>query len=173
MFRKSIIFLLGFLLVSCSTQAVFNIRLWEKGDASNDKRVLSVEEHPFCSGNVVLIKTTRMPRPYEGPFEGEKVIELSENNKVLKTWYMPVDYIVLGVEGSHVITGFGDSRIALKIREDGTLNNVPAPKFEALPTDCPEAAKDEFPESDYLRCFIYHDRRTGQKRVLSYEGPCT
>jgi hypothetical protein len=50
---------------------------------------------------------------------------------------------------------------------------VSAPKYEALHTDCPEAAKAEFPRSDYLRCFIYHDLRTGKKRVLAYQGPCT
>ena len=38
-----------------------------------------------------------MPSHEEGPIEREKVIEFSETNDVLKTWYMPVDEIVLGV----------------------------------------------------------------------------
>jgi hypothetical protein len=88
----SIVFSIG-----CSTCAAFNIRLWEIGNAANDPRVLRNNEHNACSGNVVLLTTKQMPSHEEGPFEGEKVIEFSETNDVLKTWYMPVDEIVLGV----------------------------------------------------------------------------
>jgi len=171
--KKAIVFVLMFLSVGCSSQTAFNIRLWENGNASNDPRVLQIEEHPTCSGNVVLIKTKLMPWPGEGPFEGEKVIEFSEYNKILRTWYMPVDEIVLGVEDTYIITGFCDSKITLKIGEDHTLSRVPAPKCEGVPIDCPQAARTEIPGSDYLRCWEYRDLRTGQRRLLAYQGPCT
>lgn len=135
--------------------------------------MLRIEDHHACTGRVVIIKARNIPLPGEGPFDGEKVIELSENNKILKTWYMPVDGIVLGVEDTHIIAGFGDSETALKIGEDGTLNPVPGPKHEAVAVECPDAAKAEFLGSDYLRCWEYRDRRTGQKRLLAYQGPCT
>jgi hypothetical protein len=171
--RTLILFPLIFLSIGCSSQSAFNLRLWENGNASNDTRVLQIEEHHACSGNVVLIRTKLMPRPGEGPFEGEKVVELSENNTILRTWYMPVDEIVLGVEDTYIITGFCDGKIALKIGEDGTLNRAPAPKCEDVPINCPEAAKTEIPGSDYLRCWEYRDLRTRQRRLLAYQGPCT
>jgi hypothetical protein len=171
--KKLILFVLMFLSVGYSSQTAFNLRLWENGNASTDTRVLQIVEHHACSGNVVLIETKLMPRPGEGPFEGEKVIEFSENNKILRVWYMPVDEIVLGVEDTYIITGFCDSKIALRIGEDGTLNRVPVLKCEGVPINCPEAARTEISGSDYLRCWEYRDRRTGQGRLLAYQGPYT
>ncbi len=171
--KTLILLVLMFLPVGCSSQTAFNVRLWENGNASNDARVLRIEDHHACTGRVAVIKTKHMPRPGEGPFYGEKVIEFSRNDRVRRTWYMPVDEIVLGVEDAYIITGFSDSKMALKVGEDGTLNSVPVPKYEALPVDCPGAAKTEILGSDYLRCWEYHDLRTGQRRSLAYQGPCT
>lgn len=171
--KSVVVFVVMFLSVGCSSKTAFNLRLWENGDAYNDPRVLQIEEHHACSGKVVVIKAKLMPRPGEGPFEGEKVIEFSENNKIIRTWYMPVDEIVLGVEDTYVITGLCDSKIALKIGEDRALSHVTAPKCGGVPIGCPQAAKNEIPGSDYLRCWEYRDLRTGQRRLLAYQGPCT
>ena len=86
---------------------------------------------------------------------------------------MPVDEMVLGIEGSFILSGYGNSKTALRIGTDGNLCHVPTPEFEAESIDCPSAAQVEFPDSGYLRCFIYRDLRSGQRRILGYQGPCT
>ena len=171
--KKAITFVVMFLAIGCSAHNSFNIRLWEEGDASRNTLVLRIERHCCCSGNVALVKVKRMPHPGEGPFAGEKVIELSEDNKILRKWYMPVDEIVLGIEDSFILSGYGNSKTALRIGTDGNLSHVPAPKFEAESIDCPSAAQVEFPDSGYLGCFVYRDLRSGQRRILGYQGPCT
>jgi len=160
--------------MGCLFSNEFNVKLWEKGDASSDLRVSQIERHHACSGNVLFIKTSRMPRLGEGPFEAEKVIELSKNNKILRTWFVPVDEVILGVQGDFIITGYCNKKTALQIGTDGSLNKVKAPKCdEKIMINCPPEAEFEFPNSDYLRCFKHRDLNSSEERILAYEGPCT
>jgi len=172
--NKFVIFMIPLFLMGCLFSNEFNIKLWEKGDASSDPRVSKIERHHACSGNVLFLKTSRMPQPGEGPFEAEKVIELSKDNKILRMWFVPVDEVVLGVQGDFIITGYCNNNTGLQIGIDGSLKKVKAPTCDKeIMINCPLEAENEFPNSDYLRCFKYRDLNSTEERILAYEGPCT
>ncbi len=150
----------------------FELWLWGNSKAATDRRILEIVDHHSCTGKIVKIKANTMPLPDES-LEGEKVIELSLDGKIINTWYMQVNQIVLGIEGDSILTGFGNSKNALKISTDGNLSYVPSPRYENELVECPVAASKAIPNSSYLRCFKYKDLRTGQTRLLAYQGPCT
>lgn len=174
--KKAFLGLVAFVLLSAGAVAEedFDLRLWAKTNAAIDPRVLRVEEHHACSGTVALIRTKRMPQPSEGPFEGEKVVELSKKGEILSRWYMPIDEIVLGIEGTQIIvTAHGSATSAIMIGRNGKLSHTVAPKLEAQPTECQTSAQVEFGKTAFLRCFIYRDISSSQQRILGYQGPCT
>lgn len=151
-----------------------SIRVWAEDGAAQDPRVLYIEDHPACLGQVALVRTNRMPFPGDGPFTGEEVVELSEDGEILHRWYMPVDDLVLGIEGDKIIVGdwLGDE--VLKIGLDRSLREVATPpEYHEKPIRCPDSAREVFPNSVYTRCFGYPDLQSGKERILAYEGPCT
>jgi len=169
---RALFILSVFLTIPAMANDTFEIWLWGNSNASMDKRILEISDHHACTGKIVKVSVKRMPLPDEA-LEGEKVIEVSIDGKIINIWYMPVDEIVLGVEGSSIITGYCNSTKALKIGTDGKLSSVSAPSCENNLRECPEVAVKEFPNSAYLRCFEYKDLHTGEKRLLAYQGPCT
>ena len=162
-----------FIAIPAIADDAFEIGIWGNSQAAKDKRVLEIRDHNACSGQIVKIKVDRMPVP-NASFEGDKVIEISSDSKIINTWYMPVDEIVLGVAGKSIISGYCNSTKALKINANGKLSSVLPPLCKKLNVVvCPEIAKKEIPNSVYLRCFEYFDLTSGKKRLLAYQGPCT
>lgn len=151
---------------------LFEIWLWSNVGASKDKRVVQIKEHHACTGYVAKLVVHKIPSPGK-KFEGEKVIELSTEGSIVNIWYMPVDKIVLGVEGTYIISGFGGSKKVLRINTDGTLKHVSPPSIEFQPKKCPPSVAKEFEGSAYIRCFEYQDLKSKERRLLAYQGPCT
>jgi hypothetical protein len=155
----------------------FKIWLWAEHGAEDDPRVLQIEDHCCCTGQVALISTDRMPGPSEGPFVGEKVVEVSSEGKVLNSWYMPIDIMVYGIEGSQIIVVLHDGVFkAVKIDTGGNLSLVdlrPPYESEAEVGKCANSARQEFPDSAYVGCWKYKDLSSGKTRYLVYQGPCT
>ena len=137
-------------------------------------------EHPCGYVRETTVKA--LPPPGSPGFlkGAEKVLELNEQGEVVSRWAMPVDSWVMGVGGNSIIASYrkqaapGEYEIAgLEISATGELRQRDAMEASARAIECPPALTEDFGDSSYLRCAEFEDLKSGEKRVLAYEGVCT
>ena len=166
--------LLGVASAKVEQPSSVEISVWAGPGAEKDPRVVKISEHHACSGRVAVIRAHSMPS--DSALEPDDVLEVSEQGVVLQRWSMPIDSIVVAVQGDRIVVPRSDAREkaqALSISSTGELSLTtvpPQPEKPALVT-CPALA--EFKGSDYVRCFEFHDLVSGHVRRLAYQGPCT
>lgn len=163
------VILLCLTMVSAQAQEALDIWVWEGSDASGHSSTKEIQEHGMCGNNVVRLHTKTIPLNIP-EFQPEEIFELSESGEVLSSWGMPVDLIVYGINGDSVIVGHGLKKQLLMIDNAGKISFHPQFEFDPENIAC---HSNQFGNSGYGRCWLYTDRENGDKRILTYQGPCT
>jgi len=141
-------------------------------DAENT--AIKADDHPCGSTITEFVKQIPIPGK-KTDIEAEKVFEFDERGEVLRQWPLPVDQVVIGIEGEALILRVslpGERAFRVNVRPNGQLrvveDSTQLPEPQVI--KCP---KHYFGRSDYERCWEYRDLVSGNKRQISYQGPCT
>ena len=158
---------------------VVEIRLWAGKGASADNRVVRIEPHCCCSGDIAITRLSKLPHPgSKDPLEPEVVLELSGKGNILRRWPLPVDLIVTAIKGDQILVPLApmlgsksDRGLFISTEGDLFLTVIPLRVPKPVSYTCPIIK--EFGESAYLRCFEFRDLSSGEVRRLAFQGPCT
>lgn len=167
--------LAGLLLVitaSCASGAEFEFRFWPAPGADKDPRFVGIDDGP-C-GQVATARVSSMPRYSKTElFTPERVLELNDRGNVIRQWVIPVDAALYALDGNNLLFTFSDSlykvSTARAVSQVENRLSVPPPAPESVQCAVPK----EFQPSDYASCWRFKDRRSGNKRLLAFEGVCT
>ena len=158
-----------FEIVNIAHADSFEITLWiDHKRAAKLYPKESIREHP-C-GAVTTKKLTRLPvYRASGIVQPERVVEFSRSGKVLRTWSIPVDVSVVGVDGNSVVVG--GQRRTFAVDGQRYIRTYPTTENEGVLVTCP--LSKVFGRSDYARCMEFADKSTKLQRRLGFEGVCT
>jgi hypothetical protein len=108
----------------------------------------------------------------------ERAIELADDGTPMVIWPIPVYSEVAGVDGDRLLVPLrfwpdASAQVpAMAISPTGALSIVAiVPEASAEIFPCPTIGS--FGDSAYLRCVIYLDRSSRERRRIAYELPCT
>lgn len=170
--RITAIVLLG-VCTAASAQAI-DVQLWPGPGAKKDPRVISINDDGPC-GPIALARVSRLPSPAtKGPLQSERVVELSNSGKVLRTWPKPAYYDVIGIAGTQLLVApYGNDSDAIAVASAGQFGPITPPTDRPGLTqyECPRMSV--FGNSAYVRCHEIKDLKSNKTRRLAFEGPCT
>ena len=141
------------------------LRFWVALDADTTAFPDSIDlfDHP-CGATADVLTTSTLP-PIAG-LEGETVAELRAGGGIVRSWTVPVDYVILGVIGDRLVL---QGRPPIAVSPDGAFAPIPDyAEAASTPVPCPE--QEAIVGSDYLRCATFG---TDPARLIAFEGPCT
>lgn len=165
----------GLLLIVTAVGAMaadFEFRFWPAPGAEKDPRFIRFDDGP-C-GQVATARVRTMPRYSKTEiFAPERVLELNGRGEVIRQWVIPVDATPYALDGNELLFVFSElsyrvstSRV-ISEHKGQPAKQSPAPE----PVQC--AKPKEFEPSDYVGCWQIKDQRSGNKRLLAFEGVCT
>jgi hypothetical protein len=165
----------GLLLIVTAAGAMgadFEFRFWPAPGAEKDPRFIRFDDGP-C-GQVATARVRTMPRYSKAEiFAPERVLELNGRGEVIRQWGIPVDATPYALDGNDLLFAFSElsyrvstTRVISELKGQ-TAKQSPAPE----PVQC--VTPKEFEPSDYVGCWQIKDRRSGNKRLLAFEGVCT
>jgi hypothetical protein len=148
---------------------------WAGPGAEDFPGVTLIEDHHACSGRIAVATVAKIPLPSEeGALQPERVEELNEAGEVVQTWPMPVDSYVAAIEGEAILVRPLTHPDGNALRIDRSGEYAPKSLGQVMDADwveCPPRPNTD--ESAYRRCFLFKDTVSGEKRLVSYDGPCT
>jgi hypothetical protein len=147
----------------------YEFSFWPLEGATTDRRFVELLEG--ACGPVAVARVKKLPDLGDKAFESEVVFELTNQSRIARRWYLPVNALPIAVEGAKLV--FRDGQKIYKTTTAGAILAV-----ESLPP-IPEVteAKCKMPKvfegSEYARCWAVP--RIGMKAttVLALQGPCT
>jgi hypothetical protein len=162
----------AFLLASAAGPT-FEVALWANGRSARARPgIVALKAHP-C-GEIAIVRLDRMPRLDPGgdaPLDPELIVEIGEGGKPAARWSAPVDYRPLAVRGREILIEHGGQR--LWIATGGRIKREKAgadyPKL--VPMSCPPQGVHR--DSEYAVCAALADAKSGRRRLIEYEAPCT
>ena len=154
-----------------SADELLSLRLWTNPKAKVIQHYAKrVAEHP-C-GEVVEIRTNRLP-PYQrnAYLQPERAFEIGADGAVLRTWVMPVDSYVLGVDGDSLYVEVHKRTLVVTLdRRVRRAGQVPA---FAQPAEANCQVPGEIAPSNYAGCLAFRDASSARELKIVYEFACT
>ena len=150
---------------------------WAKPGARKDPRVISVEPHELCSGDLATCRVTEIPRPTsDKALEPHIAFELTPEGKVINRWAIPVEYLVVGIRGNDLmlVPTFGEfgNRLVVVSRNRHVHTET---GYDTLPPSKPQDR--DYPslgrklEGNQVGLFL--DTKSGSYRAIAFPEPCT
>ena len=175
----SVCFLRLVLIVSCATASAdrFEVLVW--ADGSLEKEYPEGSVFPGGCGPVMLRSVSDLRELPDSEFESlDRVREISREGELLATWRKPINAPVFGIAGDWLAVGAPQHRMMINTageirREDPDETFGQGDGLKMCGDDVLEALPFEAKRSAYLRCAVLPDLKSGGKRRLAYDGPCT
>ena len=145
------------------------LTLWPRHDSVPvDATRFTLHEH--ACGTVLRVRTRVVPHD-DSVADPERVVEFDSAGRLVRAWGIPVDEIPLAIQADELFVSYRANAF-LGIKPNGNYRVLPKVSLPAAdPLTCP--TPQIFALSDFERCTLLVDLRTGLPRRLAYEGPCT
>ena len=153
------------------------LRFWAKPGAKKDPRVISVQPHALCSGDLATSRVTEIPVPkLDKALEPEIAFEIGPKETIINRWAIPAEFIVVGIRGDDLIltpSSMDEPHRVLVISKARRVHYETVRK--ALPASMPST--QDYPSlnkvlsGNHVECFP--DQRSKSIRVIAYPEPCT
>ena len=153
------------------------LRFWAKPGAKKDPRVISIQPHELCSGDLATSRVTEIPAPKVDKFlEPEIAFEIGPKGTVIHRWAIPAEFIVVGIRGNDLMltpSSMDEPHRVLVISTNRSVHYETARK--ALPAAKPsdQAYPSLNKELSGHRVEFIPDQRSKANRVIAYPEPCT
>lgn len=168
--------LLVFLILFCSClelpalpdSDLLELSFWPGPGAARDPRTRTILDHP-C-GRVVVARVAVLPdHSKRGALIPEVAVELNTSGRVLTRWPVPVDSYPIAFAGNRLLLNVGE--LKLWVNPGGVIARYAGKDSIPGGTDVPCSRKVE--NSAYIVCQSLPDLRSGRKRIVQFESPCT
>ena len=150
---------------------------WAKRGAKGDPRVVSIQPHELCSGDIAECKVSEIPEPIrDKALEPALAFELSAKGEIINQWAIPIEYLIVAVRGDNLILAPSwkpESKIVVVV--------TPAQKvwLEKIKDPFP---KGRSPQTNFGSCnkalegrdvLSFTDLMNKKPRVIAFVEPCT